>query len=98
MLTPMLATPDPVSLAVPHTVAERYVAFGIHGHAAHPAVLAVRRIAGVSPLLVDRWAVPGHAPQFVPADPGMVQAVDVHAVVQDQGLVVAEVPVGRAEH
>ena len=72
--------------------AEAHVAGVVHGDAAHPAIVGVRRVGS---LLIDGEAAAGNA-QLVPTHPDRAARGD--AVIDDQGLVVAEVAVGEAVH
>ena len=77
--------------------ADRDVALLVHRHAGHPARLRARHrvVRCVCALLVDD-GVRRRAPDLVPADP--FDGIRLHRVVQDERLVVAEVPIGEPEH
>src|SRR5205807_4144124 len=81
-----------VERAAAEAETEAHVAGMVHGDAAHPAIVGVRRVGS---LLIDGEAAAGNA-QLVPTDPDRATGAD--AVVDDEGLVVAEVAVGEAVH
>src|SRR5207245_5303606 len=75
-----------------HAVAQTDPTGLVYRDAPHPAVTRVGR---VGPLLVD-GEVPVDRPELVPADAGRRTGGD--AVVHDERLVVAEVPVRKSVH